>query len=112
MKLQLLLDEHVPALIGSEDYEARYIHEVAGLSRGADDQDILRYANENGFVVVTNDDDFLGEIPNNSCVMYYPSQSVDGWELSKIIETLCEHINSSDDIYGNEIKLTREWLSD
>jgi len=44
--------------------------------------------------------------------MYYLSQEIDGWELSQIIATVCEHVDSAADIYGSEVKLTRDWLSD
>lgn len=118
MKLPLLLDEHVPPLYrgtttpeGNEFvYELTYVIDADGLGRGADDQEIVDYASDKNMIIITNDDDFLGSVTEDTCIMYYPSQGLNSWELTEILAEVCKYIESPEDLYGEEVKLTRAWL--
>ena len=122
MKLPLLLDQHVPSQLHSlasakeggdgVTLESVYVREVDELGSEATDEEILEYADRERLFVVTNDDDFRGEVPDGVCVMVYPSQTVEGWELEKIIRAVCDHIESPEDLRGEVVDLTRDWLSE
>jgi hypothetical protein len=128
-EVDFLLDHHVPpslyAIDGSElggghpkrddtdpsaIFDATHVREIDELGSEAEDEDILDYANREEMVVVTNDKDFLEvEIPENACVMFYPSQRIEGSELAYRIISVCKYFDPLDELYGERIILGSEW---
>jgi len=84
--MKILCDEHVPpAIVNALDSEGFTVVTVADeLESGTADADLLRFAADQGYVVLTNDSDFVDRI-DHAGVLYYDDQSLSHRELLRAV---------------------------
>ena len=80
--MKLLCDEHVPPAVANalrgEGIDAASLSEELG--SGTRDTDLLDYAAEREYTILTNDTDFVGET-GHAGILYYGDQQVSTREL-------------------------------
>jgi predicted nuclease of predicted toxin-antitoxin system len=101
MSYRVLCDENVEEETISElerrEITATHVSDVPGA--GSPDETVAEHALENGFVLLTNDSDFLNEenFPAVT-VLYYPDNDVSAHELARRIDDLSTWVPDSDDL--------------
>lgn len=87
--MKILCDEHVsPAVANALEGEGFEVATVASaLSTGTTDDDVLEYAANEGYVVLTNDSDFV-DGDGHRGVLYFEDQSVSNRELVRAIRQI------------------------
>ena len=87
--MKILCDEHVPpALVSalrSEGFDVSTAAESVEL--GISDADLLEFASERGYIVLTNDSDFVDRT-GHAGVLYYEDQDASDRELVRAIRTV------------------------
>ena len=87
--MRLLCDENVrDALRNALAQEGHTVSTVREeLEEGYDDDEILTYASENRWVILTNDDDFAGAVDHTG-VLFYSQQSVEPQEVVEAVRNV------------------------
>lgn len=103
-------DEHVPAAVAnaleSEGVEAVSVVDV--LDPGTEDAGLLEFATDHGYVVLTNDRDFLDRSGHGG-VLYYDDQRVDSRELVLAVRTISE-VMEPDDVADTTLFVPDGWV--
>lgn len=117
MAFRLLFDEMTEASLA--DYCARMGHdvervvEVPELGPGSDDGEIVPYAERENRLLVTCDDDFLGEhdATGRIGVLFQPDDRLPPFEVANIIDAVATHVDQNQVVAGGEAyHLTDDWL--
>lgn len=101
MTYRILVDENtsprVAELLRGKGHEAAHVSEA--LEVGATDQEIVTYASERGYSVLTHDDDFLlSEYTRTVPVLYYSDDTLDTYEIADRVSTVIQYIPDPDDL--------------
>jgi hypothetical protein len=99
MGFSLLLDEMTEASLA--DYCRKLGHnvervvEVSSLGSGSDDVKIFAYAEREGRILVTSDDDFLAghDAPVRIGVFFQPNDRTPPFETANIIDAIADHVD-------------------
>ena len=101
MPYRILVDENtsprVAELLRDRGYEATHVGNA--LSLGASDQEIINYANDHGYVVLTHDDDFL--LPKYTeivLILYYSDDTISTYKIITRVEAVITYISDPDDL--------------
>jgi hypothetical protein len=101
MPYRILVDENtsprVAESLRDRGYEADHVGEV--LSLGVPDREIINYANEHGYVVLTHDDDFL--LPKYTDVvpiLYYSDDMIGTDEIIARVEEVITYVPNPRDL--------------
>jgi len=101
MSYRVLCDENVEEAAVSElerrDITATHVSDVPGA--GSPDEIVAECALESGFVLLTNDSDFLNEEDFPAVtVFYYPDNDVSAHELARRIDDLSTWVPDPEDL--------------
>lgn len=93
MGYRVLCDENVhPETVDhleADGHEA--VHVPGALSTGVDDHSVAAYAREEGYLLLTNDTDFLdAETYPELTVLYFPDNRTGAYELASMVDRLAE----------------------
>jgi hypothetical protein len=89
MSYRVLCDENVePATVGElEALGTRAAHVNTEPGSGSTDEEIADYARENDYVILTNDDDFLGDRFPGVTILFYPDNDASAHEVvARVLE--------------------------
>ncbi|WP_135364982.1 DUF5615 family PIN-like protein [Halosimplex halophilum] len=107
--MRVLCDEHVPpALVSalrSEGFEVETVGESVEL--GSPDADLLEFASDRGYAVLTSDSDFVDR-KGHSGVLYYEDQNVSTRELVRAVR-MVDDLLPDDAVEGETIFLPDGW---
>ena len=101
MSYRVLCDENVEETAVSElaerGIDARHVTDAPG--DGSSDEAVAEYARPRGFVLLTNDSDFLVEsdFPETT-VLYYPDNDVSGHELARRVDDLVSWVPDPEEL--------------
>lgn len=101
MSYRVLCDEHVPESAVTElaecDIVAVHVTEKPGA--GCEDSTVAAYARDNGFVLLTNDDDFLDDSTFPGVrVLYYPDNAIPAHVLATRVAELRSLVSDPADL--------------
>ncbi|WP_049901796.1 DUF5615 family PIN-like protein [Halococcus agarilyticus] len=101
MAYRVLCDENVDPqtvqYLGRDGHEAAHVGTALPLSVG--DDEIAAHARENGYVVLTNDTDFLGpSVYPDVTVLLYTDHRASAHELAAMVSELTTYYPSQDDL--------------
>jgi hypothetical protein len=110
MSYRVLCDENVePATIGEPEAEgktATHVNNQPG--QESTDEEIVAFARENDYVILTNDSDFLvPDLAGDVCVLYFPDNGASAHGLTQRIVFLQNYYDSQDEL-PDEIYLTED----
>jgi len=108
MSYRVLCDENVePATIGeleAEGVTATHVNNQPG--QESTDEEIVAFARENDYVILTNDSDFLvPDLGDDVRVFYFPDNEASAHELTQRIVLLQNYYETQNDLPG-EVYLT------
>jgi hypothetical protein len=108
MSYRVLCDENVePATVGElEALGTRAAHVNTEPGSGSDDEEIVDYARENGYVILTNDDDFLGDRFPGVKVLFYPDNDASAHEVAARVLEVQEYYPTPADLPDEYILAT------
>jgi predicted nuclease of predicted toxin-antitoxin system len=111
MSYRLLLDENVERSVATrladDGHDVERVADVPELGKGTSDEQIAAYADENGRVLLTYDDDFV-TTEFGTPVCYVPDETVPGPELTAILRALDDHYPQSE--LDGVVYLSTDWL--
>ena len=95
MTYRILVDENtsprVAELLRGKGYEAAHVSEA--LEVGVTDQEIVTYASERGYVVLTHVDDFLlSEYTETVSILYYSDDTLDTYEIADRVTKMARYV--------------------
>ena len=101
MTYRILVDENtsprVAELLRGKGHDAVHVHDVLG--EGATDERISAYAESNGYVVLTHDDDFLlPEHRHRVRILYYADDTLDSYEIADRVASVVRYVPEPSDI--------------
>lgn len=101
MTYRILVDENtsprIADLLSEKGHEA--VHVSGTLETGVDDEAIVNYAREHGFVVLTHDDDFLLPAYRDTVsILYYSDDTMDAHEIATRVEEVIEYVPDQSDL--------------
>jgi len=101
MTYRILVDENtsprVAEILRGKGHDA--VHVSTALELGATDEEIVDYASEQGYIVLTHDDDFL--LPAYTEVvpiLYYSDDTLDTYEIADRVAELTHYVPHSVDL--------------
>ena len=100
MSYRVLCDENVePATVGElEALGTRAAHVNTEPGSGSDDGEIADYARENGYVILTNDDDFLGKRFPGVKILDYPDNDASAHQVAARVLEVQEYYPTQGDL--------------
>lgn len=112
--LPLLFDEDTEAkfakLCEKDGHDVERVVDVSELGRGAKDAEVRRYAHSTDRIVVTHDDDYVGETRvDGDSTFYAPNQRLSAFERYRILSAVCDAVSSAEEL-PPVVYLTEEWL--
>lgn len=105
MVYRILCDENVePATVSElESVGTRATHVNTAPGSGSSDEDIADYARSNEYVLLTNDDDFLGDRFPGLTVLFYPDNSAPAHDIAGRVEELRQYYPAQRDLSAEYI---------
>jgi predicted nuclease of predicted toxin-antitoxin system len=103
MSYRILVDENtsprVAELLRGKEHEA--VHVTKELEAGISDQDIVNYATNEGYVVLTCDDDFLlPEYAQSAQILYYSDETLSAYEIADRVDQVSRYVPDATDLPG------------
>jgi len=100
MSYRVLCDENVEAAtVGElEALGTRADHVNTEPGSGSTDAEIASYARANGYVILTNDDDFLGDRFPDVTVLFYPDNDASAHDVAARVLELQEYYPTQEDL--------------
>ncbi len=113
--MTILTDEHVPRAVAttlqSEGIDAITIYDTDLI--GVDDQPLLEYAIEHGYVVLTNDQDFVSEdfvtTYNHHGIFFYEDQRLPRADLVRAVHNAVSVLRP-DDLRNEIVFVPNGWI--
>ncbi|MDY7081684.1 MAG: DUF5615 family PIN-like protein [Halobacteria archaeon] len=101
MSYRILCDEHVePQTVNhleNSGHTAEHVGDTVELS--ATDVELAEYARENGYIILTNDTDFLDDsmFPDTK-VLYYSDNTCSAYELAQMVDERASYVPDQDNL--------------
>lgn len=114
MSYRLLLDENfeheVLSRLRDADHDVEHVDFVPELGKGASDEELGQYSIETDRTIVTYDDDFIDEVPDEEyrAVLFFENDTLTAREIAAIITAMSE-VYPHDHVQGLQ-KTGQEWL--
>jgi len=117
MAFSLLLDEMTEAALNEYcvklGHDVERVVTVSELGPGTGDAEIVAYAERNGRLLVTYDDEVLGthDALDRIGVLFQPSDRTPPFETANIVDAVDDYINQQQIVEaGRPVHLTTAWL--
>ncbi len=101
MTLKILVDENtsprIVTQLETQGHDASHVLDALG--GGVSDSEIISYAREHGYAILTHDDDFLDARQTTDVkVLYYSDDTLSTTELANQVTELGEVVDANDDL--------------
>jgi hypothetical protein len=117
MAFALLLDEMTEATLADYcrklGHDVERVVEVSELGAGSDDVDVVAYAEREDRLLVTYDDDFLGNYDalERIGVLFQPEDRTPPFETANVIDAIENHVEQRQIVETDDpFHLTENWL--
>ena len=116
MSFRILADENVDHRVVHRlrhyGHDVEHVDFIAELGKGADDESIAQYSLSANRLLLTSDDDFLTDFPEDaySGLLFIEDETLSAEQTSDIVHSIAE-IVSQEDIEG-VFYISRQWILD
>ena len=112
--MRFLLDENLEHEVfhrlRNDGHDVRHVDLSEELSKGDADGDLAAFSRESQFVIVTYDDDFRDDFPDDEyhAVLYVPDQTLSAETIAGVLDEISTYYDG-DDLRGF-LTIGRSWL--